>query len=79
MKTFHVGEFKSKFSEILNQIRKGEEIAIAFGRKKEKVAVILPYLKYKKNKKRKLGILENKAAFSIQRNFKITEKELFEA
>ena len=79
MKTLHVGEFKSKFSEILNQIRKGEEIAIAFGRKKEKVAVILPYLKYKKNKKRKLGILENKAAFSIQRNFKITEKDLLDA
>ena len=79
VKTLHVGEFKSTFSEVLNQIRKGEEIAIAFGKKKEKVAVLLPYLKYKRTKKRKLGILKNKASFSFGRSFKITEKELLES
>lgn len=75
----HVGEFKNKFSDILDEVRSGGEIAVAFGKKNEKVAVLIPYLKHKKTRKRKLGILENKAAFSIQHNFKITEEELFDA
>ena len=75
MKNLQVAELKTHFSEILEDVKNGEEITISFGRKKEKIAVIIPYSKYKKNKKRKLGILENKAFYKIENNFKITDEE----
>ncbi|MEW6527325.1 MAG: type II toxin-antitoxin system Phd/YefM family antitoxin [Spirochaetota bacterium] len=76
MKVFQVGELKSKFSHVLDFIRKGEEITISYGKKKEKIAVIVPYSKYNKAKHRKLGILKNKASFKIHGDFKTTDEEL---
>lgn len=35
MRTFTVGDFKTRFSEILEWVRSGEKVAIAFGKKKE--------------------------------------------
>ena len=44
MKTMTVGELKAQFSEVLGQMLKnGEPIAISYGKKKEKVAAIVPY------------------------------------
>ena len=76
MKTLQVGELKSKFSEVLEYIKNGEEVTISFGKKKEKLAVIVPYAKYKKGTHRKLGILKNKASFEIHEEFKISDEEL---
>jgi prevent-host-death family protein len=76
MKNLQVGEFKSKFSKVLEDIKKGQEITISFGKKKEKIAVIIPYAKYKKNIHRKLGILEKTASVHINENFSITDEEL---
>ena len=76
MKTFQVGELKTKFSQILEDVKKGEEITISFGKKKEKIAVILPYSKYKKSMHRELGILEKKASFSLSKDFTISDEEL---
>lgn len=75
MKTLQVGEFKRRFSEMLDSVRKGEEIAITFGKKKEKVAVIIPYEVYKKTSKRRLGLLENKASFEIREDFELSDEE----
>lgn len=77
MKTLQVGELKSKFSKVLEYIKSGGEVIISFGKKREKIAVIVPYSKYKKGIQRKLGILKHKASFDIQGDFKITDKELF--
>ncbi len=77
MKTLQVGELKSKFSKVLDYIKNGEEVTISFGKKKEKLAVIVPYSKYKKGIHRKLGILKNKASFEIHNDFKITDEKLF--
>ena len=79
MKSLQVGEFKRKFSEILDHVRNGEEITITFGKKREKVAILLPYDKYKNKNKRKLGILKNRASFRIKDNFKITDDELIKS
>lgn len=79
MKNMQVGEFKSKFSKVLEDVKKGEEITISFGKKKEKIAVIIPYSKYKKNIRRKLGILENKASYKIKEKFSITDEELIQS
>jgi antitoxin (DNA-binding transcriptional repressor) of toxin-antitoxin stability system len=75
MKTLPVAEFKSHFSEIIENIKKGEEVAISFGKKKEKIAVLVPYSKYIKKTTRKLGLLENKASFLITPDFKMTDSD----
>ncbi|MES2375717.1 MAG: prevent-host-death protein [Bacteroidota bacterium] len=73
MKTMSVGQFKTHFSEVLEQVKGGEKIAVTFGKKKEVVGYFLPELP--KQTKRKLGILEGKAKFTFSSDFKITEEE----
>ena len=75
MKTLQVANLKANFSEILEDVKKGEEITISYGRKKEKIAVIVPYSKCKKSMNRKLSILEGKASYEISENFKLTDEE----
>ena len=74
MKTFPVGEFKTHFSEIIEQVRLGEEILITYGKKKENVAVLIPYSVYK-SKKISLGLLQDKT-LHIHDDFKMTEEDL---
>ena len=76
MKILAVGELKKHFSEVLDDIKKGEEIGISFGKKHELVAILVPAKKYYKKKKRKLGLLKDKASFELKENFKITDDEL---
>ena len=67
MKTLQVGEFKSHFSEVIENIKKGEEVAISFGKKKEKIAVLVPYSKYMKKVSRKIGLLKESFFYIIFR------------
>lgn len=71
MKTWAVGEFKAHFSEALEEVKRGGAVAVAYGRKKEKVAVMIPYNKYKSSGKRKLGILKGKASCHIGQDFEL--------
>ena len=75
MQQLTVGQFKSKFSQVLEQVLKGASIGITYGKTKKKVAALVPYNKHISDKKIKLGILEGKASFKIKRGFKMTEKE----
>ena len=68
-----VANLKAHFSSILKSLKKGEEIIIEYGKKHEKLGVIIPYKKYKP-KKRKIGILPG-ASFEMSKNFKITTEE----
>ena len=70
-----VGQFKSKFSQVLEKVLQGESIGITFGKSKKKVAAIVPYNKYIADKRIKLGILEGKASFKIKKGFSMTEEE----
>lgn len=70
-----VGQFKAKFSQVLEKVLQGESIGITYGKNKKKVAALVPYSKYASNKKIKLGILEGKASFKIKKGFKMTEEE----
>ena len=63
MITIQVGELKTHFSEILDKVKKGEEIIISYGRKKDKIAKIVPYKDHQSNTSRKLGILKNKSSY----------------
>lgn len=74
MKIYQVGEFKALFSEIIEQVRAGEEIIISYGKKKENVAVLIPYAAYK-TKRIRLGLLQDKT-LKIHADFKMNEEEL---
>ena len=76
MQNVTIGEFKARFSHLLNLVKQGEEIVISYGRRKEKVAVVIPYRREGDGKEaRDIGILQGKAAYEIKDGFKMTEKE----
>ena len=76
VKTLGVGEIKSHFSDILEQVKGGEKIAVAYGKKRKKVAVIVPYDEYRPEGRRKLGLLQGKAGFEIRPGFEIADDDL---
>ena len=78
MKIIPVGELKTNFSSILHDIKSGEEITISYGRKKEKVAVILSYKKYYK-RNRILGLLKDKSKVVIEKDFNISDEEFLKS
>lgn len=73
-----VGEFKSKFSQVLEKVLQGQSIGITYGKSKKKVAAVVPYKKYA-GKEIKLGILEGKASFKIHKDFKMTDEEFLQS
>lgn len=74
MKTMTVGEFKTHFSEVLEQVKSGLSIAVTYGRRKEVVGYFLPK-SARDPKKRQLGLMEGKATAVFNPDFKITEDE----
>ena len=76
MQTLTVGELKTGFSEVLKKIRSGEEIVISYGKKREKVAVLVPYSTYASTPERSLGLLKNRAECIIHDDFEISEEEM---
>jgi prevent-host-death family protein len=76
MQNVTIGEFKARFSDLLNLVKQGEEIVISYGRRKEKVAVVIPYRQEDNGKEaRNIGILKGKGAYEIRDGFKMTEEE----
>lgn len=76
MRTMTVSEFKAHFSEVLDLVQGGEDVIISYGKKKEKIAVLVPFANYPGKPRRILGLLAGKATFSIADDFKITDDEL---
>ncbi len=79
MKTLPVAEVRTNFSALLKEVESGNEIGIAFGRKKETIAVIIPIDEYKKMKERRLGTLEGKATVEFKDDWAISDEELLKA
>ena len=73
MKTMSVGEFKTHFSEVLERVKAGEEIAVTYGKKKEVVGYFLPEKPQKP--KRQLGLLEGKVEVIFKPDFEMTTEE----
>ena len=73
MKTITVGEFKTHFSEVLEQVKSGEKIAVTYGKKKEIAGYFISQIP--EQPKSKLGILEGKAKVTFSQDFKMTEEE----
>ena len=76
MKILQVGELKTRFSKILEEVKNGEEITISYGKKNEKIAVIIPYSRYKSTTSRKIGILDGKDTYKMTNGFSITDIDL---
>jgi prevent-host-death family protein len=74
MKRLPVGELKAHFSEILEDVRAGEKVIITYGKKKEDVAVLIPYHAFGEKNKIELGLLSHKS-YNISDDFYITEEE----
>jgi prevent-host-death family protein len=76
MKTLQLAEAKTHFSSILRDVEAGNEVAIAYGKRKKTIAVIIPYEKWKKSQKRQLGTLEGKITVEFAKDFSMTDEEL---
>ena len=76
MKVLESAEAKTHFSSILRDIEAGNEVAITYGRKKQTVAVIIPYDLWKKTKKRQLGTLKDRAKVYFSKDFSMSDEEL---
>jgi len=76
MKTMAVGELKARFSEVLEEVRRGHSVAVGFGKQKKKVAVLIPYEEYQKTTKRRLGVMESRGTYRVRKDFKMSDEEL---
>ncbi len=76
MQTMSVGHFKANFSQVIDFVQHGEDVVISYGKKKEKIAVLVPYDRYGGKPQRILGLLADKATFAISADFKINDDEL---
>jgi antitoxin (DNA-binding transcriptional repressor) of toxin-antitoxin stability system len=72
MKALTVAELKTHFSDVLTQVKNGENVKILYGKSKKPVAMIIPI---ENISPRKIGILDGKATFKINGNGKISEEE----
>ena len=79
MKTVTIGELKAHFSDVLERVKQGETVVISYGRKKEKVAALIPYRQLQPAKPRPLGLLEGRAQCHILDDFSISDEELMES
>jgi prevent-host-death family protein len=79
MKTLPLAEVKTNFSSLLKEVQAGSVIAVSYGKKRETIAVIVPYKEYKRSKKRKLGSLKGKMKVIFEKDFSITDADLIKS
>ena len=71
-----VGELKANFSDVLSTVLKtGEALVISYGKKKEKVAALVPIDQVKPASQRVLGTLGSKASVTFKPNFSLSDEE----
>jgi len=79
MKSIQVGEFKARFAEMLDAVKAGETVVISYGRKREKVAALVPYPQVRGPARRGLGVLAGRARVRFAKDFSIGDEELLRA
>lgn len=77
MESIQVGHLKSEFSAILHRIQEnGEMFVIEYGRSHKKIAMLIPYQEaLEQNRPRVFGLLKNRASFTLNKDFSITDDE----
>jgi prevent-host-death family protein len=76
MRTLQLAEAKNNFSAVLKDVKLGNEIVISYGNRREALAVIIPYEKWKKSRKRELGTLEGRGSVEFADDWYMTNEEL---
>jgi len=76
MKTMQVGELKARFSQVLEEVKSGEEVVVSYGRGRTNVAVLVPYASWVQTHRIQLGMLEGVAAAEFSPDYGMTEEEL---
>jgi len=78
MESIQVGEFKTNFSSIIQEIQdSGKKYIIEYGKKHKKVAMIIPYDKHLEEKHvRKFGLLEDRGSFHMRDDYSMSDEEL---
>lgn len=80
MKIMTVGELKAQFSEVLGQlIKNGEPVVISYGKKREKIAAIIPYNQLNPETERPLGLMQGKARCLFHDDFALDDEEMLNA
>ena len=74
MKTMAVGELKTHFASVLEEVKAGHTIAVSFGRAHRKIAMIVPYPHSRTSSARKLGILSGRGTCRLARNSRLTDE-----
>jgi antitoxin (DNA-binding transcriptional repressor) of toxin-antitoxin stability system len=77
MKAMAVGDVKTNFSKILEEVKQGHKIGILYGRTKKPIAMIVPYIE-DKIREREIGILDGKMKIEFKNDFEMTTEELLE-
>jgi prevent-host-death family protein len=79
MKSIAVGEFKAQFSSVIKELQEGHPITITYGKKRTKVAVLVPYDQFVKSAERQIGVLQGKASYVMHNDFTITDEAFLTA
>jgi hypothetical protein len=80
MKTMTVGELKAQFSEVLGMIaQNGEPVAISYGKKKEKVAAIIPFNQLNFQGARSLGVMQGYAKCDFSDDAALSDVDMLNA
>ncbi len=77
MESIQVGHLKTEFSAILHRVQEnGETFIIEYGRNHKKVAMLIPYqASLEHNNPRTFGLMKNRASFSLDKNFEMSDDE----
>ncbi len=79
MKTLSVARFKAEFSSVIDELKKGREVQITYGRNKEPLGTLVPQSKVTKpDYSIKLGTLKAKGWKYEMKNFEMTDEELLD-
>ena len=76
MAAMPIGELKSRFSEVLDLVQKGESVTILKGRAKKPVAQIMP-ITDELPSNRPIGLLKDKVKIELSDDFKFKSTEEF--
>lgn len=76
--TMHIGEFKARFSEVVEMIKKGVVIKVIKGKSGEVVGYFGKDIKSEKKFKRKLGFFNNQGITINKEDIQWSDEELEE-
>lgn len=73
MRIMTTADVKAHFAEVLERVKSGETVIVSYGRRKEKIAAIVPYAQVATQGPRPLGLLQGKVRYRIGDDFAITD------